>query len=109
MYGDLTLIVNCNLELIEGDNLENYFRSMRLPPPKAKSSGSDRELPSIASGKLKIISSHGSPDRSADHGTDRRTLFNIFIQVVNQNMSNQMLVAMDAHITVDCVVVATTK
>merc|ERR1711990_274000 len=43
----------------KGDNLENYFRSMRLPPPKAKSSGSDRELPSIASGKLKAISGHG--------------------------------------------------
>lgn len=35
----------------KGDNLENYFRSMRLPPPKEKSNGSkDRELPSIASG-----------------------------------------------------------
>ena len=79
---------------------------MRLPPPKAKSSGSDRELPSIASGKLKIIAPRYG---SSDHETDRRTLFNLLIQVVNQNTSNQMHVAMDAHITVDCVVVATTK
>ena len=44
-------VFKMHIELIEGDSLENYFRSMRLPPPKAKSSGSDRELPSIASGK----------------------------------------------------------
>ena len=55
MQKNAILIVVCNLELIEGDNLENYFRSMRLPPPKAKSNGSDRELPSIASGKSNTI------------------------------------------------------